>query len=154
MQLNTNVPVHAAPVIGTDGKFQLPLAKVRVGIAVAEDEVDLDSGFLMVPSAIPQPAEPPVPPTTPPGPPGGPQGPGPKVPTTPGPPGADAKRTVELHFSADRNKLYSAWPALANLADMAGSVTVAVRAESDQGFDPIKLQNGVLEPLQEADLIE
>ena len=44
--------------------------------------------------------------------------------------------------------------AIANLADMAGKVSVTVRAESEQGFDRSKLQNGVIEPPREADLIE
>jgi hypothetical protein len=36
----------------------------------------------------------------------------------------------------------------------AGKVKVTIRAESEKGFDKAKLQNGVLEPLREADLIE
>ena len=43
---------------------------------------------------------------------------------------------------------------MANLADLAGKVTVTVHAEAEKGFDKAKLQNGVLEPLREADLIE
>ena len=62
--------------------------------------------------------------------------------------------TVELTFSADRNALYTAWNAVANLADLAGTLTVTVRAESAKGFDKTRLQNGVIEPLREADLIE
>ena len=60
---------------------------------------------------------------------------------------------VELRFSADRNGLFTAWNAIANLADMAGEVSVSIRADSAKGFDKAKLQNGVLEPLREADLI-
>jgi hypothetical protein len=33
-------------------------------------------------------------------------------------------------------------------------VAVTIRAESETGFDKAKLQNSVLEPLREADLIE
>ena len=40
------------------------------------------------------------------------------------------------------------------LAELAGLVTVTVHAESDQGFDKTKLENGVLEPLRESDLIK
>ncbi|MGI0016076.1 MAG: hypothetical protein ACREBU_21865, partial [Nitrososphaera sp.] len=61
--------------------------------------------------------------------------------------------SVELVFNADRNQLYTAWQAIANLAEMAGTVAVTVKAESDKGFDQSKLRNGVLEPLEEADLI-
>jgi len=51
-------------------------------------------------------------------------------------------------------KLYEAWQALANLADMAGKIELTIRAESEEGFDRSKLHNGVIEPLREADLIE
>jgi hypothetical protein len=44
--------------------------------------------------------------------------------------------------------LFSAWNAIANLADLAGKVSVTVRADSAAGFDKGKLQNGVLEPLR------
>jgi hypothetical protein len=64
------------------------------------------------------------------------------------------EKPVELTFTADRNQLFTAWNAIANLADMAGTVQVTIRAESEKGFDKSKLQNGVLEPLREADLIE
>ena len=37
---------------------------------------------------------------------------------------------------------------------MAGEVSVTIRAESEAGFDKMKLQNGVIEPLREADIIE
>ncbi|HEV2546524.1 MAG TPA: cytochrome ubiquinol oxidase subunit I [Stellaceae bacterium] len=64
------------------------------------------------------------------------------------------QRTVELTFSADRDQLFTAWKALANLADLAGKINVTVRASSDGGFDRNKLENGVLEPLRETNLIE
>ena len=71
------------------------------------------------------------------------------------PPLSAIDKTVELTFTADRNQLFNtAWNAIANLADLAGKVTVTVHAESEKGFDKSKLQNGVLEPLREADLIE
>jgi hypothetical protein len=63
-------------------------------------------------------------------------------------------KAVELTFVADRNQLFTAWNAIANLADLAGEVKVTIRAESEKGFDKAKLQNGVMEPLREADLIE
>ena len=62
---------------------------------------------------------------------------------------------MHLSFAADRNTLFTAWNAMANLADLvAGQVRVTVEAESPEGFDKNKLQNGVLGPLREADLIE
>lgn len=142
------------PTLGPDQRYQLPLDKVRFGPPqVSDDEIDLDSGFLIMPPAIPKPATGPEP--IPPGPtlPG--PGPGPE-PLPPGsvPPGPVAQTSVELAFRADRNQLYTAWQAIANLADLAGSVAVTVRADSEKGFDQSKLRNGVLEPLEEADLIK
>ena len=68
------------PTLGPDGRYQVALNKVRTPAAViAVDEIDLESGFLMLPQAIPQPA--PAPDPIPPGP--GP-GPGP-IPPGPGP---------------------------------------------------------------------
>jgi len=64
------------------------------------------------------------------------------------------ERVIQLAFSANRDQVYTAFNAIANLADMAGEVSVSVRAESEKGFDKGTLQNGVLEPLREADLIE
>jgi hypothetical protein len=144
------------PTLGEDGKYQIPLSKIRFDTAVPVDEIDLESGFVMLPQTIPQPAAAPTPeaatqpgatppaPTTP-----GAMPPGPPPPT----PGAP-QTSVDLTFSADRNELFAAWNAIANLADMAGKVTATIHAERPEGFDKTKLQNGVIEPLREADLIE
>jgi hypothetical protein len=84
--------------------------------------------------------------------------PTPAVPgTIPGPASssvAAGQKSVETNFSAHRNQLFTAWNAIANLADLAGKVNVTVRADSAEGFERSKLQNGVLEPLRESDLIE
>ena len=155
----------STPVLGNDGKYQMPLARVRFNTPVSEDEIDLESGFLVIPQAVPVQPPPPVPtsgeaptiggasnsPTPPQGSPGGVAGP---AITSPSPGGATAQKTVEISFSADRNQLFAAWNAIANLADLAGKVKVIVRAGSAEGFDKSKLQNGVLEPLRESDLIE
>lgn len=156
------------------GKYQVARDKVRIDVSILADEVDLESGFLMLPQAVP-----PLPPPA-----GCPTcgktpcvcapvvcakcgktpcvcAPPPGVCATcgktpcvcpPVPPVTD--KVVQLGFTADRDQLYTAWNALANLADMAGKVTVSVQAESATGFDRSKLQNGVLEPLREAGLIE
>jgi hypothetical protein len=150
------------PVAGPDSKYQVLPAKIRFKTAIPDDEIDLESGFLMLPQAIPQPA-----PAIDPGTvvPGGSSQPGtgtgeapiplgtvpPFPPVSPKP--ADEK-TVALTFTADRNGLFTAWNAIANLADLAGKVRVTIHAESEKGFDKAKLQNGVMEPLREADLIE
>lgn len=49
------------PKLGENGKFQVARKKVVVASPLAEDEVDFDSGFLMVPSVVPE--APPVPTT-------------------------------------------------------------------------------------------
>lgn len=152
------------PTVGPDGKFQVALNKVRFKTTVAEDEIDLDSGFLMMPQAIPQ-AAPVVGGETPvTGGETGTTGVGTAGGTTPtgvtisggtgtaGKPALD--KVVDVTFTADRDGLFTAWNAIANLADMAGKVQVTIHAESEKGFDKSKLQNGVLEPLREADLIE
>ncbi|MGO9271901.1 MAG: DUF499 domain-containing protein [Terriglobia bacterium] len=154
------------PTLGGDGKYQVPVARVRFNSILGEDEIDLESGFLMMPQVVPVAVPPPSTSTGPTGgteddsggehppistPPTGQPGGAPGVPS-PGP--AAAQKSVEISFSADRNQLFSAWNAIANLADLAGKVTVTVHADSADGFDRSKLQNGVMEPLKEADLIE
>jgi hypothetical protein len=156
------------PGFSAEGKFEVAPNKVRFQVTVAEDEIDLDSGFLMLPQAIPQP-EAPVGPGTAAVQPGGaddvatgavgagtvtPGGGGTPSGTTIGQAKPQPDTMVELAFSADRNGLFTAWNAIANLADLAGKVELTIRAQSKTGFDKAKLQNGVMEPLREADLIE
>lgn len=142
------------PALDAAGKYQVARSKVRLDVSISADEVDLESGFVMLPQAIPAEAVPqlgpgPVPPGPTPSPGFTPaSGPG------PGPTPTPTEKVVQVGFTADRDQLYTAWNAIANLADMAGKVTVTIRAESETGFDKSKLQNGVLEPLREADLIE
>jgi len=148
----------APPELGPDNKYMIPIAKVRQSSSVAEDEIDLETGFIMLPQSIPQPAAAPTPgqtPTLPVAPGVAPSFPG-AAPGVPPPVqvGTVPQKLVELAFSADRNQLFAAWNAVANLADLAGKVSVTLRAESEKGFDKSKLQNGVVEPLREADLIE
>ena len=50
--------------------------------------------------------------------------------------------------------LHTAGNAIANLADLAGEVSVSVRAESEAGLDLTKFQNGVMEPLRATDPIK
>jgi hypothetical protein len=149
------------PNLGTDGKFQVALSKIRFKTAISEDEIDLESGFLILPQAVPQAATVTEPPT------GVPGGNRPELgfdgATHPSRAGAVdpvtlvkpiTEKVVNLMFDADRNQLFTAWNAIANLADLAGKVHITVHAESESGFDKAKLQNGVLEPLREGDLIE
>ncbi len=142
------------PALGPDGKFQVSRDRVAIGRLLAEDEVDFDSGFLMMPAAIPD------------------------APTAGsvdveqqgmgGGPGGETKPTVEeskmgtsdlqrivrLRFRATRDQVYKAFPAVANLADKsdAKTVTVTVEATAENGFDKSWLRNAVDEPLDEADV--
>ena len=141
------------PARGPDDKYQIASSKIRFETVVAEDEIDLESGFVMMPQAMPQVAPEPIPAPTPV--PGGPQPISP-APTSTEPFGATAglQTQVDITFSAGRNKLFAAWNALANLADMSGTIQVNVHADKTDGFDKSKLENGVLEPLREEDLID
>ena len=71
------------------------------------------------------------------------------------PPGPSATSSPHrLKFTAGRDALFSAWNALANLADMAGNVTVSVSVDEAVELDRHRLENGVLEPLRELGLID
>ena len=151
------------PNLGDDGRYQIARSRVAFERTLSEDEIDMDAGFLVVPSALPEkPVEPDD--TT-----GDPaqgvdddtdqkergdeirSGDGPfKVP----PPVIDTEHEFAFSFTADRDALFNAWNALANLADLAGEVSISARATPKSGFDKSKLENGVLEPLRELGLID
>ncbi len=44
---------NAVPKLGPDGKFQVSRDKVTLSPPIAEDEIDFDNGFILLPSAIP-----------------------------------------------------------------------------------------------------
>ena len=150
------------PTLGPDGRYQLPRDKVTFGRALSDDEIDFDSGFLIMPPAVPEAAaatpspEPPHP-TVNDGPiAGGPVSPGPlgleSQPITP--PTQQTNRTVRLSFVATRDQVFKAFPAIANLAEKSdgGKIGIHIEASSQQGFDPVWLRNAVEEPLDEADI--
>ncbi len=152
------------PALDDTGRFQIARNRVAFGRGIADDEIDLDSGFLIVPAALPeQPAA-----TT-----GATDdayaGDGTTYPKPGGTtsirekpaPGGDGKLPIEetlgeltISFTASRDDLYAAWNALANLADVAGRVSVSVKATSEAAFDKARIENGVLEPLRELGLID
>lgn len=141
----------SVPIIGDDGKYQIPHIKVRFNVTVSEEEIDLSTGYLILPDAIPRA------PLAPESIPCGVNDPGITTQISPQPQIIDPhqpQKSIELAFTANRDKLFNAWNAIANLAEMAGTVSVTVRATSEEGFDKSKLNNGVLEPLKEEDLIE
>ncbi len=150
------------PVLGEKGRYRIDRSRIAFERSVAADEIDLDSGFVMVPAAIP--AEPDTgsgggEPMESGGEPGGQgevrNGTGTyvKVPGTVGEDSIASEPTV-IAFTADRDTLFDAWNALANLADLAGKVTIEATATLTDQIDRSKLENGVLEPLRELELID
>ena len=151
------------PELGDEGRYRLDWSRIAFRRSVADDEIDPDSGFLIVPSALPA-----KPRTTAGHPDGVKDDEGGYSGTTPEgevrednngdgdepPPVSGGSRDLTVSFVADRNRLYAAWNALANLADIAGKVSVNVTATSESGLDVSRLESGVLEPLRELGLID
>jgi len=150
------------PTLGPDGKYQVNLDRVLLSRPLSVDEVDLEAGFLMVPTAVPAPQEAPTPPpsgdvtgvTAPQSPTTTPDAP-PTVPTGNVAPTGTGPGSVRYDFRATRDQVFKAFPAIANLADKADGQTVALRIEATSavGFDPSWLRNAVEEPLDEADIV-
>ena len=149
------------PNLGNDGRYQIDHSRIAFERDVADDEIDLDSGFLILPRAIP---EKPVEPSSETG--GGDQTTYETEPTggasesqeTTDPadasPDVEDEREVAFSFTADSQALFHAWNALANLADLSGEVSISARAKPRSGFDKNTLEYGVLEPLRELGLID
>ena len=149
--------------LGDDGRYQVDRSRVAFDRNVADDEIDLDSGFLIVPKALP---EKPVEPTGTAG--GGDPGIYDDTGQTGGSGevqetadtddssslGVDEEREIAFSFTAGRDDLFAAWSALANLADVAGEVSINAKAKLKSGFDKSKLENGVQEPLRELGLLK
>ena len=144
------------PQVGTSGRYEIDWSRIAFQRRVAEDEIDLEAGFLMTPGALPERQHrPPLP--------GQPEHELQQPPTPyvqggadtadPQPPAAGSSLR-RLEFTADRDKLFSAWNALANLADLAGNVTVSLSVDEAVELDRQRLENGVLEPLRELGLID
>jgi hypothetical protein len=154
-----------SPVLGADGKYHVSRDKVIFGRSLADDEIDFDFGFLMMPTAVPDApmAQPsgayPVetgsvpPPNVNEGPTGIGVGTGAGS-TTIGPEVVGRRKRVALTFEATREQVFKAFPAIANLADKSDGARVRIRIEgsSAAGFDPSWLRNAVDEPLDEADI--
>jgi len=154
-----------SPVLGVDGKFQISRDRVVLGKSIADDEIDFDSGFLMLPAAVPE-----APGAQPTG--TGPvetggvsSGPGPGTPSEQGAgTGAgpavtggtirDRRKRIAFFFEATREQVFKAFSAIANLADKSDGAKVKIRIEgtSADGYDPSWLRNAVDEPLDEADI--
>ena len=155
------------PAFGPDGKYQVNRNKVLIGSdhPFSDDEIDFESGFLMMPQAVPDPAtarpagtSPIDTDTTPlPGvhetPTGMDEGTG-SDPATAGSGAAGRRKRIVMTFEASREQVFKAFPAIANLADKSDGARVRIRVEgsSNAGFDPSWLRNAVDEPLDEADI--
>jgi hypothetical protein len=139
--------------LGPDGHVQVSREKLVFGRALSEDEVDFDSGWLIAPAAFPaQPGQLQEPPS------GSPTATGATIPPVAAgaPPAATSEKrtTVSLRFTATRDQIFKAFPAIANLADRSdgGKITVQVDATNQCGFDSSWLRNAVEEPLDEANV--
>jgi hypothetical protein len=146
------------PAIGLDGRYQVSLEKIVFSRPMREDEIDLDSGFLIMPTAVPLAPAPPI------------SGPtasasGPTAPVAGGlmatgpapiPPGSKpATRTaVRIRFPANRDQVFKSFSAIANLADKSdgGRITIEITGASAAGYDQTWLRNAVEEPLDEANI--
>ncbi|HRS86276.1 MAG TPA: DUF499 domain-containing protein [Syntrophales bacterium] len=157
--------VHEPPVLGPGGKYQVNRDKVIIGRSIADDEIDFDPGFLIMPQAIPEaPAAQPA---------GafpidsgavpqrsvqeGPAGIDVETGTGPVTTGTDVsgrRKRIVMTFEATREQVYKAFTAIANLADKSDGAKVRIRVEGSSavGFDPSWLRNAVDEPLDEADI--
>jgi hypothetical protein len=151
------------PQFGADSKLQVSREKIVFGNPVSEDEIDFDSGWLVMPVALPAAPQAPQPPSQVHEQAGG------AAPVTGGQPGvqpggpasgqasgqSDTKpKVVSFKFRATRDQVFKAFPAIANLADKSdgGQIAVQVEATSQNGFYPTWLRNAVEEPLDEADV--
>ena len=150
------------PQLGEDGRYLINRSRVAFDRDVADDEIDLDAGFLMVPTAIPQMQSAPTSETAGDGDDAGEMeqsavdgdsdelssgdGSGVIYPTD--------SREIAVAFVADQRRFFEAWDALGNLATLAGTISIRASATAPEGYDKAKLENGVFEPLRELGLIE
>lgn len=150
------------PQLGEDGRYLVDRSRVAFERDVADDEIDLDAGFLIVPAAIPEKQAAPTGETA-------------DDDETAGKPeesaaGGDSDehssgdgsgvtyptggREIAVAFVADQRSFYEAWDALGNLANLAGTISIKASATAPEGYDKAKLENGVFEPLRELGLID
>ena len=148
----------SVPSLGADDKFEVSLDRLVFGRNIGDDEIDLENGFVIAPSAIPTPE--PVEPF-------GEGADDSSTDTTTSDNDSDTSTTttseerttpartfVHLAFAATRDQVFGAFPAIANLSDKAdgGKVNVEIKADAGDGFDESWLRNAVYEPLDEADI--
>ena len=147
------------PEFGDGGRYEIDWSRIAFQRRVAEDEVDMDAGYLIAPSALPErrtssedaPSSSGLPTEVR-------EGPPPLQLSQPDPGAARPPETAgslpKFSFTADSAALFDAWKALAYLAELAGEVTVSVSVDEAAALDRQRLENGVLEPLRELGLID
>jgi hypothetical protein len=154
-----------SPVLGTDGKYQVNRDKVIVARPLPEDEIDFDSGFLMIPASIPDeqvtqpsgtaPIEIVSPLSTDTHDISSGLGAGTVIGSvTTGTEIVSKRKRVALKFEATREQVFKAFPAIANLADQSDGhkVQITIEGTSIGGYDSSWLRNAVEEPLDEAEI--
>ena len=126
----------------SSGRFLIDRSRVAFERSVADDEVDLDAGLLIAPSTIPEKPSASGGETT-----GGNEDgedtgqPRDGDDTSEGPPSGegsgagypDGGRQIAVSFVADQKNVYDAWNALANLADVAGTISIHATATAPEG---------------------
>lgn len=131
-----------------DGAYLVSSQAVRIGVVLPD--VDMENGFIVLPTAIEveevspegtdvvSGATEPVSPTP--------------ITTMVPQPGERPQTAVCLAMRLTRQQLYAVFQAIGNLADAVGFIRMVVEARKVDGFDPTWLRNAVLEPLDEADV--
>ena len=131
--------VTGSPQLGEDGRYLIDRSRVAFQRSVADDEIDLDAGFLITPAAIPEKPSVASGEAA-----GGDQGGGDtEQPRDPSGSSQESQpedetsksyptggRDVSISFVAEQSELYHAWSALANLADVAGAVSINATAKA------------------------
>lgn len=159
------------PTLGTSGKFDVNPNRVVLNRVMTEDEVDIESGFIIVPTAIPTPETPASISTgdtthvqggvdsgggTISGGSTSVDGPVSGGSTIQPPSGQKVESipAVTIKFRANSDQVFKVFKAVANLADQSdeGKVTVTIEGRSSQGIKVSWLRNAVEEPLDEADV--
>jgi len=118
---------------------------------VSAEEIDLESGYILIPDCIVEPEMPsgaqiqPTPVTT-----------TSEEALQTSPPASIQQsgsigivRKISIELSATKQLLYKTFNALGNLAEKAGSIRISIHAEKSEGFERNWLRNAVKEPLEE-----
>lgn len=148
--------VTGTPNLNPAGKYDVNPVKVAFGRITSDEEIDLDTGFLIIPEAIPALEQPGIPPSSggviPPATPGASSGV--ENGSQPPEPGKRTRSQVSIAFSASREQVFKAFPAIANLAEKAddGKISISIEGTSSAGFESGWFRNAVEEPLDEANI--